>query len=208
MSESNRSALEHLSEELAEAYSMNRLSEGQAASVEEHLLVCEVCRTKVEETDEFVRVIRSALETKQEEEQRQDQAERREVKRPFWNVESGWAVTFAAVAVLLVVALVPHPRSGTAVEVPLRAVRAEAASIAPAGRTLVFKADRKGSPESRGYFLQVVSSSGSTIAEAAGVSAGEDVTAQFGKGLRAGRYWVRLLNQERRLLREYDLKVE
>ncbi len=39
---------------------MNRLSEPEAAPVEEHLLVCEECRARLTESDEYVAAMRAA----------------------------------------------------------------------------------------------------------------------------------------------------
>jgi predicted anti-sigma-YlaC factor YlaD len=51
----------HIDEDLLELYSMNRLTEETAAPVEEHLLVCSECRSRLDAPDSFIRETRSAL---------------------------------------------------------------------------------------------------------------------------------------------------
>ena len=51
----------HLSDEVLERYSMGALSEPQSAPLEEHLLLCELCRTRLEELDQFTRLMKAAL---------------------------------------------------------------------------------------------------------------------------------------------------
>jgi hypothetical protein len=47
-------------EEFADAYLLGRLTEGAAATFEEHLLGCPNCLGAVEEADAFMRAIRGA----------------------------------------------------------------------------------------------------------------------------------------------------
>lgn len=51
----------HLGEEILEKYAMDKLSDWDNASVEEHLLICQQCRTRLENMDEFVAVMKEAL---------------------------------------------------------------------------------------------------------------------------------------------------
>jgi anti-sigma factor RsiW len=45
-----------------ELYALDRMAEVDAAPVEEHLLVCEECRARLVEWDEYVRAMRAAME--------------------------------------------------------------------------------------------------------------------------------------------------
>ena len=56
----SRTGGEPSNEEL-ELYSMVRLSEQASARLEEHILLCESCRARLNEFDEFVNTIRRAL---------------------------------------------------------------------------------------------------------------------------------------------------
>ena len=52
---------DHIPEELLEAYAMGKLSAPRNASLEEHLLVCHACQSQLHETEEYVRVVQTAL---------------------------------------------------------------------------------------------------------------------------------------------------
>ena len=53
----------HLDSESLEQYSMGKISDRKAVGIEEHLLVCDVCRMSLEATDSFVAAMRSASES-------------------------------------------------------------------------------------------------------------------------------------------------
>ncbi len=50
----------HATEDALEAYAMRRLSGRDVAHLEEHLLICPVCQTRLDEVDEYVRVAKAA----------------------------------------------------------------------------------------------------------------------------------------------------
>jgi len=50
----------HLDQETLEKYSMRRLYAKVAARVEEHLLICEICRKELEASDAYVASMRQA----------------------------------------------------------------------------------------------------------------------------------------------------
>jgi uncharacterized CHY-type Zn-finger protein len=50
----------HLCEEELEEYAFNRLLEGEMAVVEEHLLVCGVCRKALQTVDEYILLMKLA----------------------------------------------------------------------------------------------------------------------------------------------------
>jgi|HubBroStandDraft_6_1064221.scaffolds.fasta_scaffold1998707_2 anti-sigma factor RsiW len=56
----------HIPKEILERYALKRyalntLSSQETGQLEEHLLICQRCRTNLEELDEFVAVMRAAL---------------------------------------------------------------------------------------------------------------------------------------------------
>jgi len=53
----------HPAEDVLEQYAMGSLSEAEVVPVEEHLLVCQDCRQRLEFLDDFVGSIRSAART-------------------------------------------------------------------------------------------------------------------------------------------------
>ncbi len=55
-------AVDHIPEHSLEAYVRHKLSARHRAGVENHLLLCPTCQTKLLETEEYIRVLRAALE--------------------------------------------------------------------------------------------------------------------------------------------------
>lgn len=54
-------SLSHPSEDSLEVYAIKRTSESETAEVEEHLLICEWCRVRLTEIDQFVATARVVL---------------------------------------------------------------------------------------------------------------------------------------------------
>jgi len=50
----------HMDAEEIEAYSLGDLSDLEAAPFDEHLLICDLCRTKVEASDDYIAAMRGA----------------------------------------------------------------------------------------------------------------------------------------------------
>ena len=50
----------HMDAEEIEAYSLGDLAEPEAAWFDEHLLICDLCRTKVEASDAYIAAMRGA----------------------------------------------------------------------------------------------------------------------------------------------------
>lgn len=50
----------HPDDDILEQYSLARLDRADQARVEEHLLICEICRQKLQGVDEFVRAVQAA----------------------------------------------------------------------------------------------------------------------------------------------------
>ena len=54
-------AMPHLSDDLLELYVMGRLDEPELAPLEEHLLICEECRNRLEGTETYIAAMRAVL---------------------------------------------------------------------------------------------------------------------------------------------------
>jgi len=50
----------HASEDVLETYAMGKLSAEDCAPLEEHLLLCCICQRRLEQADEYIRVMRAA----------------------------------------------------------------------------------------------------------------------------------------------------
>jgi anti-sigma factor RsiW len=56
-------SVNHVDEELLERYSLGRIEGDEAAPLEEHLLVCQECRDRLEGLNVYHRAMRSALQS-------------------------------------------------------------------------------------------------------------------------------------------------
>lgn len=50
----------HVTEDVLEAYAMRKLSGRDVAPLEEHLLICLVCQTRLDEVEEYVGIAKAA----------------------------------------------------------------------------------------------------------------------------------------------------
>jgi len=50
----------HVSEDVLETYALGNLSDRDCAHLEEHLLICCICPRRLEQTDEYIRVIKGS----------------------------------------------------------------------------------------------------------------------------------------------------
>src|SRR6266404_1145335 len=79
----------HMEEDEVERYSMQEMSDVESGPFEEHLLICEVCRNRVQEADIYVSAMQCAG----------TQARGAPPKRAVWSWSFGaaWAVAVALV---------------------------------------------------------------------------------------------------------------
>jgi len=184
-------SIRHMDAEDIERYSMGKLSEQQCAQFEEHLLICETCRIRVAESDEFIRSVQRAG--------KQIRSEGPSRGRSVWR---GWA-TFAAAALIAAWAVFSwlHGSARPEFAVSLAAMRGdETMAKAPVGAPLVLKPDLTGLPPAASYRLEMVDALGKTVWR--GSFPGARVPARP-----AGLYFVRVSSAGGELLREYSLEV-
>jgi hypothetical protein len=190
----------HWEEDDLERYVMQQLPEAEAEVLELHLLVCESCRERLTETEDYVRSF--------EEASRRMRA--REQEAPRWSWLTGWprlawAGALAGV-IVAVIFLAGYPWSAAVnpVAVVLQASRsAEVSAVAPAGTPLVLQPDFSGLPVSETYMLEVVAADGSRIWQGSiAARASAAIPPQ-----KAGLYFVRISSSSQQLLREYGLRV-
>jgi len=203
MSDINALGVSHLSDEATEEYVMGRVPEDRLGPLEEHLLVCEHCRRKVEKEEEYRGVIRAAL---QKVPRKAPAAAWRRSPRPR---KLMWLAPAIALALSL---MLWNPRTavkpGTA-EVLLYSMRADVTATAPSGRPLVLYMDASALPATIGAArVKVVDASGGEVSDSPANLEGARCTARIDRVLPAGRYWVRLYNGEGSLVREYGLKIQ
>lgn len=193
----------HLSEEMAEGYVMRKLSESEEQTVEEHLLACSACLDLVEKTEEFVLVMREAM-------QRETRAAPNRPARTPWLSWKWFAPAFgtAVLAAGLVIQFSAGIPPTSPAEVSLTAFRSAESATAPAGRKLTLSLELAGLPDSASHQYRIVRASGEPVAQGQANITGDKATVQLSRPLAADDYWVRLYSGEGALVREYGLKVK
>ncbi len=209
-----QSNLEHAAEDALERYSMGTLPDADAEVLEEHLLVCAPCQNRLDEMDRYVRAIRAGLSTVRAKE---NPIRGRATQFPKVLPRLAWVLGAALVlAIGLWVIQAGRAPSGPAplpFAVLLQAVRGGGATgdpTAPSGQPLVLDADLAGLPPMASCDLQVVDVRGSQVERLEVSPEGERLKAELPRGLREGRYWVRIYSTSpaNELVREYALTVE
>ena len=184
----------HLDDERLDGYALSRLDEAATAECEEHLLVCEACRERLDQTEAFVAGIRTA-------------APRREERRP-WFAAPGWRWAWAGTLALAAATLLLMTRIGehspAPVAVVLEATRGEGSPAAPEGTPVVLKPDLAGLAAAATYPLELVDSAGAVRWRGNAGGSHPQLTVP---GMNAGAYFVRVYSPSRQLLREYALRI-
>lgn len=181
----------HMAPDEMERYSLGHITPEETARVEEHLLVCEPCRTRLEETVGFALAMKTAAA---------------ELDRT--NVRTRWRIpALAAAACLMLAAGVALRWQGNpqpAFAVNLTALRANNMLAAPSGRALELHPDLTGLPAAGSYDIDVVSQTGSEVWRG---HLAPPHTAVVVPGQPIGTYFVRVYSPTRELLREYGLQI-
>lgn len=201
----------HPSERAVEEYVFERLAGQELDQFEEHLLVCELCQDRLVETGEYVAGMKAATGRLQQERPLiiSRSRRRRWFEAPAWFPKPAWGAALA-VALLTVTIWIPRPAAENCdAEVTLTAMRGpeQTASLAPAGKPFLLKADLTGVAGSGWLKLEIVDLAGRVVW---GTSVQGEASALFtavSRRLDAGQYWVRVTNGEGRLLREYGLEA-
>lgn len=183
----------HLTEDALEMYSLGRLSsEEDIAVVEEHILVCGHCLTRLETMDSFVQAAVAGATAV---------AANPEPNRPVNYLPI--ALAASAAAIFLVPGLIQQ--TAEPANIDLVAVRNETKIRAPAGRTLQLKPDLTGLTET-GYDWELSGIDGQLKMRG-------KLDLATGKlrisGLSADQYWLRLKAAGHQdILREFSLLVQ
>jgi anti-sigma factor RsiW len=187
----------HIEETTLERYSIGSLEEEAAAEVEQHLLLCETCQTRVTEADAYIHAIKAAVPGLPPEPERQRWSFR--ILLP----------AFAVCALLVAAAVV---RFSPSVERPptpiaLYAMRgADVQARGPARRPLLLRPDLTGLPAASSYQLDLVNASGSLAWRGVLSNQGQPPGAIV-PPLSRGFYFLRVSSTSGELLREYSLEL-
>lgn len=198
----------HLADDDLERYSMGDLPERESGGFEEHLLLCEHCRQRLEETDIYVTSMRSAATGFR----RLESLAPARPPRRSWSW--GWLrMVPALAAVALIVVLIGRfssssdMGSGPPFALSLEANRGPAnAALAPAGTMLLVRLDLAGLPGGSSYRLEMVNDTGATVWQDTAAAHDAKVECKI-PGAGAGAYFIRVYSPDGVLLREFGLRT-
>jgi hypothetical protein len=199
---------EHPDDDIWEEYAFGRLGYQQEAAAEEHLLVCEHCRSKLADADQWVRGMRLAAARGNPPERTRRVLEPSRIRTAKF--ASAGSIALACVAGLLWIGPLRSVPGVGPVTVPLRSLRAgsEAAmNHAPEKHPLDLWISLGDVPSSPQYRLEVATFRGKAVWSGVAVKKDGALSAHVAKSLGAGIYWVRLYGSSE-LLAEYGLKLD
>jgi hypothetical protein len=204
-------ASRHMEEGEIDKYSMGDICEEESSRFEEHLLICESCQHRVEESDRHVSAMQCASARSRREDVRTDGRR--------WFAPRLIPTLAAAASVLLLAAVGRRWVNGPAkwknlvtvepaVAINLVATRGEGIEAkAPAGRALTLQLDLAGLPPESSFRLEMVDALGKGAWQGAVVSQDSKAVASVPQMV-SGLYFLRAYAASGKLLREYGLKVE
>lgn len=188
----------HPSQELLEEYVLHRLTEARVAQIEEHLLICEVCRESVRELDVFVSTMKAAAAAPATSQMR--------------HLATSSRMGASALALLFLALVVFWTRpmdSPKPAEVILSSIRGvESGAVVSAGRPLRLHIDAPDLVGGKTYRVAVVDAAGRSVWTGRGTIDGAKISAEISKPLMSGVYWVRLYDTEDRQVREFGMSVK
>ena len=197
--------MQHIEEDLIEQYAMGVLPEESIAQLEEHLLICSVCQTRLLEADEFLKIFRSAATP----------ADMRLSPRwisPFNFRAWLWPGALASLTALLIVMSTgdSHLTKLAPSTLLLHSLRGpETAASMASGRPCLLEFDFAVSADVGDFDISIVNSIGNEVLrQAAELKSGHLFL--LVDSLVPGSYWARVIRRERsrELLAEYGLRVE
>jgi hypothetical protein len=221
----------HPTEELLEEYGFGRVREPALAALEEHLLVCSLCQTRLEELDEYAALLKAVLSRREGGNQASPAPSRPWSSRPWssrpWlappRIPGAAALLLAALLVILVSTTIawhaqPVPPAATVQLAALRGGESGGLSQAPSDRPLDLTVDSANLPPAPAYRLELVNQSGRKIWSGQAALTGTRLWAHVASGLPPGVYWIRLYSSpiytsqnqtaQNQLLREFGMRLE
>lgn len=188
----------HPSDEVLEEYYFQRLNPTSVAEVEEHLLWCETCQTRLESTSRFIEVLRPALQ----------ETPKAQVRHSWWRAIPRPLLVGGLAAAICIGAFAPRLTTGGRAlsEASLVTSRGAADTLTAsvsAARQLRLHLDFTGLEPRVIYRVAIVASDRTTVLETTTTTSTVEVTAP----LKPDLYLVRLNTADGDPLREYVLRV-
>lgn len=196
----------HPEEETLELYALGRLDEPELGEVEEHILICSPCQERLDEATEYIGLMRTAVTN----------VAMAAPVEPAWRkwLRLDWIPmpmpALAGAMMVLVAVVLWQPWRATAPTewrtVEMATLRGEASgAVAVEGFALDLRLDVTGL-DAAGATAQLVTSTGSQVAELPVVLEKDKAEVRYAGGLTAGQYWVRL-KKSGETVREFSLTV-
>ncbi len=193
----------HGTEEQLEQYALGRLAGADLISLEEHLLLCDACQVRLDETGPFAIGMREALSL--------EPAAAPAVTPKDWFAwlrRPVFAMAIAgAVALIAIVAVVSTGKTKVAptAMLQLTAIRGEMPATSPAREYDLTFAD---APRAAGPFrVEVVNGSGEPVWRGSAGANSAAAEVRIDKALKQGDYFVRLYAATGQLLHEYGFRI-
>jgi hypothetical protein len=194
----------HMDEEEVERYSLGGISEPDSSRLDEHLLICEFCQSRVAESDRYVSTMQFAAAQMRRDTRR---------SKTRWAGFSGFAALAAAAVILYLAIGGPGLAKRAAAPQPafllnLIATRGNGIEAkAPAGTTLNLQMELAGLRNEPWFRLEIVDGLGKRVWQGNVVPQDSKAAASVPK-MAGGVYFVRAYAPSGDLLREYGLEVE
>ncbi len=196
-------APQHIDDDLMDRYALGSVPEDLLARVEEHLLTCKLCQSRLIETDEFIQLFRAAA----------TQLDARPVpltRRLLTIPVLRWAGAAAAAAlVLFSISVASHRSAPAAATVIMRSLRGpESPAVAPARQPVVLVFDVTPTAPAENYEARIVDLTGRQLLAMPMELKDGHLSIRI-DNLHSGSYWVRIcLAADRNILAEYGLRAE
>jgi hypothetical protein len=193
----------HIDDDLLDQYAIGTLSRESTHALEEHLLACSLCQSRLRQADEFRSVFSAAAA--------QVETSRLSGRIPAVLVRTGaWAGAAALVgAALFLISVAPEAPRSPAATVFLQALRGPDRAIVSAGKPVLLVFDVPATADAAKYEIEVVNPVGAEVLKT-GAELKDGRVAGVLRNLRTGSYWVRVYRTEssRELVAEYGLRAE
>lgn len=197
----------HIQVDDLERYSMSALPEGSTVEVEQHLLICDICRQKLLEAEEYMAAIKSAARA----------LPLPEAAPKWWRWSFPRLIpAFAALACIAILAVtLPLVRrefgqrgAAAPFAVNLQTMRGTAGQAsAPSRRPLLLELDLTGLAASRSYRVEIVDRAGNRVWQGVFDSLGAQGSVAI-PAEKPGSYFVRVALPSGETLREYGLQLQ
>jgi len=195
---------QHAAEADLEGYSTQTLSLEASARVEEHLLICETCRSRLLEADDYA----AAMKTAAQYFPRQVRAPALEPSR--WRWPWPYLIPAAAAAAIIGIAVIAAPFTRHPAAAPfavsLQTMRGPQRSEAPSRRPISLQLDLNGLAASPSYRIEMVDQSGNRVWQGA-IANPASAAAVTVPPQKRGMYFVRVALPSGETLREYGLEI-